>query len=202
MPLTCRIPFGEDRQMEHIIRTVRAEEWEKVRELRLAALQDPAAPIAFLETYEQASQQPPDFWRGRAGTGAAGESVLQFVAEAPDGRWDGTVTVLVERASTKTLFGDLAAVEQTHLVGVYVRPGARGSGLIEALFRAAVEWSWDRAEPRTERVRLIVHERNGRAEAVYRRFGFRPSGATFPVAGDPTVEELEFELLRGGGLSR
>ncbi|MBB1246684.1 hypothetical protein GL263_24485 [Streptomyces durbertensis] len=37
------------------IRPVRPEEWPQVKELRLAALRDPAAPIAFLETYEEAA---------------------------------------------------------------------------------------------------------------------------------------------------
>src|SRR5690606_37915167 len=40
--------------MTYRIRTVRAEEWELLRELRLAALADPAASVAFNETYEDA----------------------------------------------------------------------------------------------------------------------------------------------------
>ncbi|GAA3728693.1 hypothetical protein GCM10023082_28160 [Streptomyces tremellae] len=48
--------------MNHEIRAVRPEEWEKARELRLLGLQDPAAPIAFLETYEQSLARPDSFW--------------------------------------------------------------------------------------------------------------------------------------------
>ncbi|WP_433609036.1 GNAT family N-acetyltransferase [Dactylosporangium sp. CA-139114] len=43
-------------------------------------------------------------------------------------------------------------MQQTHVVAVFVRPEARGSGLAEALFRAALEWSWAVPEPHIERV--------------------------------------------------
>ncbi|UUN27757.1 GNAT family N-acetyltransferase [Streptomyces sp. FIT100] len=182
--------------MEHLIRPVRADEWEKARELRLAALQDPAAPVAFLETYERGIARTPDFWRERTRDAAAGVVVRQFIAEAPDGRWEGTVTVLVERPEDEPRFGVAATLDQTHLVGVFVRPEARGRGLSDALFRAAIDWSWELAEPRIERVRLYVHEHNPRAQGFYRRIGFVPSGVTTPVPGDPDLRELELELRR------
>lgn len=68
--------------MDYVIRPVRADEWCAARELRLAALRDPAAPLAYLETYEDALAQPDEFWRGRAERAAHGTTVLQFVAEA------------------------------------------------------------------------------------------------------------------------
>ncbi|MET9955375.1 GNAT family N-acetyltransferase [Streptomyces sp. NPDC006339] len=184
--------------MDYSIRVIRADEWEKVRELRLAALRDPVAAIAFLETHEDAAGRPDGFWRERA-EGAAGTGpgrVRQFVAETPDGRWIGTVTVLVERPSDDVRFGERAEVDQTHLVGVYVRPEARGGGVIDALFRAAVEWSWALPEPEIRRVRLYVHEDNVRAAAFYRRFGFVPSGEKVTMPGSETEFELEYELPR------
>ncbi|MFD5323597.1 GNAT family N-acetyltransferase [Streptomyces sp. NPDC127092] len=184
--------------MDYSIRTVRADEWEKVRELRLAALQDPVAHIAFLETYEDASAQPDSFWQGRAaGAAETGDGrVRQFVAETPDGRWIGSVSVLVERPSDEVRFGDAAKVDQTHVVGVFVRPEARGAGVTDALFRAAVDWSWSLPEPAIERVRLYVHEDNARAAAFYRKFGFVASGDTVPMPGDATGVEVEYEIPR------
>ncbi|MET7616866.1 GNAT family N-acetyltransferase [Streptomyces sp. NPDC005408] len=182
--------------MDYVIRPVRAEEWAKARELRLAALQDPAAPIAFLETYEQAVERPDGFWQDRATTSAEGIVSRQFIAEAPDGRWVGTLTVLVERPAGEVRFGEAAKTDQTHLVGVFVRPEARGAGVADALFSAALEWSWELAGPPVKRVRLYVHEHNGRAAAFYRRFGFVPSGDSVPVPGDDTARELELEVLR------
>ncbi|MER7515289.1 GNAT family N-acetyltransferase [Streptomyces sp. NPDC126499] len=185
--------------MDYSIRTIRADEWEKARELRLAALQDPVAHLAFLETYEDAAGRPDAFWQERAeGAAETGDGrVRQFVAETPDGRWIGTVTVLVERPSDDGVrFGEAATVDQTHLVAVFVRPEARGAGVIDALFRAAVEWSWTLPEPEIRRVRLYVHEDNARAAAFYRRFGFVPTGEKVTVPGREEEWELEYEIPR------
>lgn len=182
--------------MDYVVRAVRAEEWQRAKELRLAALRDPAAPIAFLETYEQALSKPDVFWQERTAGAAVGEHSRQFIAEAPDGLWAGTVSVLVERPAGEPGFGEAAEVDQAHLVGVFVRPGHRGRGLVDALFLEAIEWSWSLSGPPLERVRLYVHEANARAEASYRRIGFAPTGRTLPMEGDPTALELEFEIRR------
>ncbi|GGZ09160.1 GNAT family N-acetyltransferase [Streptomyces nitrosporeus] len=182
--------------MDYVIRAVRAEDWKKAREIRLEALQDPAAPIAFLETYEAAAARSDAFWQERTANAAAGVRVRQFVAEDPDGRWAGTVSVLVERPSDEAVFGEPAVGDQTHVVAVFVRSGHRGRGVIDALLREAVAWSWSLEGPRVERVRLHVHEKNARAAASYRRNGFLPSGHTVPMEGDPTSLELELEIRR------
>lgn len=91
-------------------------------------------------------------------------------------------------------FGGVSEVRQGHLVGVFVRPEARGVGLTERLFAHALEWAWEATG--VERVRLFVHERNARAEGFYRKIGFVPTGKTVPVPGDPAVRELEFVMKR------
>ncbi|MFE2729322.1 GNAT family N-acetyltransferase [Kitasatospora sp. NPDC059327] len=183
--------------MKHIIRAVEAHDWPKIKQLRLDALRDPAAPIAFHDSYEPAVARPDEFWQERAAAAAEGVAARQFVAETPDGSWLGTVSVLVERAGTATLFGEVPEQAQTHLVGVFVRSEARGSGVAKDLFAAALDWSWSLAEPRIERVRLFVHEANGRAEAMYRRTGFEPTGHTLPAPGDETAREIELAVRRG-----
>ncbi|MEU1472934.1 GNAT family N-acetyltransferase [Streptomyces sp. NPDC005761] len=184
--------------MDYVIRPVRAEEWQLVRDLRLAALQDPLAPVAFLETYEQAVERSDDFWRERTvgGSEAGDGGARQFVAEAPDGSWAGTVTVLIERPDGEVRFGEVAAVHQAHVVGVFVRPEARGRGLAEELFRAGTDWAWSLGEPLIERVRLYVHEHNPRAEALYRRIGFLPTGGSVPMPGDPATRDVEYAVAR------
>ncbi|KOX36926.1 MULTISPECIES: GNAT family N-acetyltransferase [unclassified Streptomyces] len=184
--------------MDYLIRVIRADEWEKAREIRLVALQDPVAHLAFLDTYEAAVERPDSFWRERAeaSSDSGDGKVRQFVAEGPDGSWAGTITVLVERPSDEVRFGGAAKVDQTHVVGVYVRPGARGAGVVDALFRAGVEWSWSLAEPVVERVRLYVHEENARAAAFYRRFGFTATGERVAVPGSEVAEEVEYGLGR------
>lgn len=106
----------------------------------------------------------------------------------------GSVTVVVEEAGAPLVFGDTSEVRQAHLVGVYVRPEHRGSGVTEALFRAAVEWA--HSLEGLERVRLYVHQDNARAQAFYRRFGFGRSGASVAVPGDPAKVEYEMVLER------
>lgn len=187
---------GQHHSMDYVIHAVRADEWARAKELRLVALQDPVASVAFLETYEQSLARPDAFWQQRAADAAEGTRTRQFVAVAPDGQWVGTVTVLVERPAEGVRFGEAAEVDQTHLVGVFVRPEIRGSGVADALFQEAVDWSWSLTDPPVERVRLYVHESNPRAAAFYRRIGFVPSGRSVLLEGDPVARELEFEVRR------
>ncbi|MDF3300299.1 GNAT family N-acetyltransferase [Streptomyces tropicalis] len=187
-----------DTSEKYVVRAVRAEEWPAVKALRLLALRDPVAHLAFLETYDQAAAEPDSFWQGRAARAAEeGSGVRQFVAEGPDGAWAGTVTVLIEEAGTTDWAGFPVERRQGHLVGVFMRSEHRGCGLTEVLFDAALEWSWDEG---ADRVRLIVHEDNGRAQRFYRRLGFEPSGLTVPLPQAPQERELEFVLERTAAL--
>ncbi|MDT0463438.1 GNAT family N-acetyltransferase [Streptomyces gibsoniae] len=180
--------------MSYVIRSIRPDEWPAVKELRLAALQDPVAHLAFLETFEQASARPDAFWQERAASGAEGAlEARQIVAESTDGRWAGTLTVLIEDAGTKDWAGLPVERNQGHVVGVFIRPEHRGSGLSKALFDAGLEWAWSRG---VERVRLIVHEDNTQARALYRKIGFVPSGVTVPLSEDSGESELEMVFER------
>ncbi|GAA1976190.1 GNAT family N-acetyltransferase [Kitasatospora viridis] len=182
--------------MTHIIKTVPAEDWAKAKEIRLAALRDPIAHLAFLETLEQGLARPDEFWQDRARASAEGTSLRQFVAEAPDGEWLGTVTARVELPGDTSAFGGEPKAPQTHVVGVFLRPAARGAGIAEELLAAAVAWSWSLSEPRIERVRLFVHEENARAQALYRKAGFEPTGATVLVPADVPFREVELAVTR------
>ncbi|MDQ1037210.1 GNAT superfamily N-acetyltransferase [Streptomyces sp. V3I8] len=180
---------------DYVFRSIQADEWPAVKEIRLASLQDPVADVAFLDTFENASGQPDRFWQDRA-AGAA-EGVLerqQIVAEEAGGRWVGTLVVLVEEPGAVGALGVVSDVRQGHFVGVFVRPEARGQGLTERLFASGLRWAWDVAG--VDRVRLFVDERNGRAEAFYRKFGFLPTGKSVPAPGDSGARELEFVFER------
>ncbi|MER0447182.1 GNAT family N-acetyltransferase [Streptomyces sp. Edi4] len=182
--------------MDYLIRPVRADEWLRMKELRLVALADPVAPVAFLETPEQALARPDSFWQERTAGVTRGTSARQFVAETPDGELVGTVVVLVEEVGAKDIFGAEITAPQAHLVGVFVRDEYRGVGLTERLFEAAVEWAWALETPPVERVRLYVHEDNPRAQGFYRKFGFVATGQCAPVVGKAGGVDLEMELVR------
>jgi GNAT superfamily N-acetyltransferase len=180
--------------MNYVIRSIRADEWPAAKKLRLAALQDPVAHLAFLETYDEAVAKPDSFWRERvAGVAEGATGAQQIIAEAPDGEGVATLTVLVEEAGTKDWAGFAVERTQGHVVGVFVQPESRGIGLTEVLFDAAVEWAWASG---AERVRLIVHEQNTRAQRFYRKAGFVPSGVVVPLEQTPGESQLEFELGR------
>ena len=157
------------------VRRVRANEGMRVRELRLRAVSDPVASIAFLTTREQELERDPEFWDERAAGGASGASTAMFVAEDGD-MWVGSVTVLVRRAGDIDHTGRSLSQGRADVVGVYVAPEARGSGAIDALLDAAARWT---AEQGFETLSLDVHVDNHRAQAVYRRAGFVATGETF-----------------------
>lgn len=171
--------------MDLRIRRVRAEEWPKVRELRLTALRDPQASIAFLEPHAQAAARPDDFWQGRAAGAASGASVAQFVAETPEGRWVGMATGLREEPGSEDVLGAAVDHLQVHVVGVYVEPDHRGSGLIRRLFDAVADWARDSG---VDRLRLCVHVDNGRARAAYERLGFDDTGRRIEATVGTEIE--------------
>ncbi|KOV57922.1 acetyltransferase [Streptomyces sp. MMG1121] len=181
---------------DYVIRAIRPDDWPLVKQLRLDALRDPVAHLAFLESYDEAASRSDAFWQDRAiGSGEGSSAARQFIAEASDGSWAGTLTVLIEEAGTKDWKEGTVERRQGHVVGVYVRPGHRGNGLIKALLDAGVTWAWERD---AQRVRLYVHEENARAQGAYRKAGFVPSGEIVPFVRDPAQWELELVVERQG----
>ncbi len=176
MPEPCSPP----RMPEQIaVRRVRMSEADRVRSIRLEALRDPAAAIAFLETLEQAEQRPLDFWQERAIGAALSADAAQFIAES--GRdWVGTVSVLISDGDD--------SLTRAGVVAVYVRPSHRGSGILDSLLESAAEWA--RGQGRDELV-LDVHVENARAQRAYERLGFRASGETWESSNG-----LEREMVR------
>ncbi|WP_037911849.1 GNAT family N-acetyltransferase [Actinacidiphila yeochonensis] len=169
--------------MEWSVRPARPEEWRKSRDLRLEALRDPVADFAFARSYAEESLFGDDQWIKRA----ASRGSQQFVGvvngparagEAEAEEFAAMAVVVPERPGYYCLNG------------VYVRPGLRGSGVADALLAAAAAWAWERAD----RLHLWVHERNPRAEAVYRRHGFARTGRTMAFERDPAATEFELAL--------
>lgn len=158
------------------VRRIRLAEWREVRELRLRALQDPNAHIAFLHSHEEAAREPDSFWQERAAGSALGDDAAQFVAIGPNERWTGSATVIVQAAGTLDEFGQPRPADRAIVVGVFVDPDARASGTIDALLAHCAEWA---ATLGFERLFLDVHVDNARAIAAYARCGFVETGVTF-----------------------
>jgi ribosomal protein S18 acetylase RimI-like enzyme len=173
------------------IRPALEEEWPKLRALRLEALAD--TPIAFGETLATAEAAPDAHWRSRARTGN-GRSIRLF-AVTNDGRWVGTMGGMIDTENAAAMDGapvgspTASRIELPTLVGVYVSPDFRGreAGVTDALLDAVEEW----AVTVGTTLSLRVHESNIRAQALYSRRGFAPTGRRFEYRLAPGGLELE-----------
>lgn len=183
------------------MRTVGADQWASLRALRLRALSDPAARVAFCDDYVEAREQPAVYWQERSTPIAEGGRATNLVVVAEDGTWAGMLAVLAAAARSRGAKGDAAGgsgrEQRAHVVSVYVLPEHRGTGAAELLLREALDWTW-RNTP-AQRVLLWVHEANPRARAFYQRLGFAPTGNSMPFPPAPEEWEHELEISRPAG---
>jgi RimJ/RimL family protein N-acetyltransferase len=160
------------------VRRLEPGEAELLRGLRLRALAD--SPRAFGAALEDEAELPCDAWEARAALAAAGEQQVVFVAldgETPvgmaGGRW-------FERAESTIA-----------LWGMWVDPGARGTGVAPALVAAVRDWASDVG---ARRLRLGVVADGAAAIRFYERLGFRREGGLHRLTRDP--DQLYFEMYR------
>jgi GNAT superfamily N-acetyltransferase len=159
-----------------VIRQVRTEDWERLRDVRLRALA--SDPGAFLETHADASTFPDERWQERATPDGTHSS---FVLEQ-DGRFDGLVSCF---------FGDDPAT--AFLVAMWVAPELRGTGGARGLVERVIEWA---REHRAGRVCLSVEPDNPRAARLYEKCGFVETDdpPTFPYQPNEDNRFFIFEL--------
>jgi RimJ/RimL family protein N-acetyltransferase len=171
--------------MRYRLQRVAAAQWQAVRDLRLAALRDPAAPLAFLTTYDDEAARPDTFWQDRTRGAASGGAVAQYVVADDAGQWVGTATGLFETPGATDFAGRDVDRPQVHVVGVWLHPDHRGRGLIQRAIDAVAAWGEEYA---AERVRLYVHADNARARAAYAKAGLEPTGVTAETPAGTEVE--------------
>jgi ribosomal protein S18 acetylase RimI-like enzyme len=188
------------RVSEVLIRAVRPDEWERMRDFRLEALRDEVAAIAFSASLGEVAAHPDELWqaRARAGSEDAGTDARQRSFVAVDGEtWLGTLTVLIADAGDADYTGHVLTARAADVVGVYVSPSARGRGIVQALLDAAAEWTCARGLPE---LRLLVHAQNPRARRAYEKSGFALTGEVVEIG-----TELELAMVRplcDGSLAR
>ena len=128
-------------------------EWERLKQIRLAALRD--APGAFGTTLELAQGWSDDVWRQQA------RDLPTFIATL-----DGA-DVGVARGTTDGSNSD------AFLVSMWVSPALRGRHVGEQLVDAVAGWARDAG---FRRLLLDVADDNAAAIALYQRLGFEPTG--------------------------
>jgi ribosomal protein S18 acetylase RimI-like enzyme len=156
------------------LRTVGADDWQAMRDIRLDALRE--APYAFASTYAREAAFPEETWRERASSGNSIVAYLPEFGQQPMG--------LV--ASVQHVPGVL------ELVSMWVRPQARGRQIGSALIEAIVERA---RRGQQAQVHLWVTERNKPARRLYERCGFSPTGERQPLPSDPGLMELAMARL-------
>ena len=127
-----------------------------LRALRLEALTE--APDAFGSTYERELARTVDDWRRWLSPGAT------FILE--DGQGARGLVACARDATAPTI---------VDLMAMWVHPVVRGSGAADALVAEVIAWA--RADG-AQLVRLQVVQENVRAQRVYTRHGFQPTGRT------------------------
>jgi GNAT superfamily N-acetyltransferase len=170
----------QDGDMPITVRRTTADDWQRMRKLRLQALHD--TPIAFGQTVENALAMTERDWRSYASRGQ--DPQRTFVVAIDDDARDET------RGDFVGMMG--GALDRhggaPYLVGVFVAPSHRGkrAGVADLLLEAIEEW----ARAFDNRLQLDVHEDNARALRFYESRGFTRTGLSEPYVFDRTKLEL------------
>ena len=142
------------------VRVLTDDDWRAWRDLRLEALAD--TPIGFGELYADAAGLPDEEWEHRfKHPRNPGMRVMAYDGDEPLGMAGG----FVNDHGVPILFG------------VYVRPRARGQGVLAELVAAVAAWS------APEPLSLDVHVDNHRARRAYEKLGFALTGESTPGGG-------------------
>jgi GNAT superfamily N-acetyltransferase len=159
-----------------LVREVTLDDWETLRDVRLAALRE--APYAFGSTYGREAAFTEEQWRGRF----IGDRSVTFFAYWPES---------AEPAGLAGVYVDDAVAD---VVSMWVRPSARGRGVGEALIEATADWA--KARDHTALL-LWVTESNAPARRLYERCGFALTGERQPLPSDPTLPEVRMRRPLG-----
>lgn len=179
--------------MGYQVHRIEAHEWKQLRELRLAGLAD--TPIGFGVWYSDAVNFPDGYWQEKVLRDATAPDTALFIAvDEESGDWVGMAGGFTPDEDSIYWHGGDAVIV---IYGVFVVPEHRGPvrGVNSLLFDAVIDWA-GAAWPQS-RVVLGVHERNERAHAFYRRYGFVDNGRAIPYNLDESAEVLLMDYLPG-----
>ncbi|MBK7622213.1 MAG: GNAT family N-acetyltransferase [Kineosporiaceae bacterium] len=157
------------------VRTLREDDWQAYRAIRLAALAD--APDAFVARHAEESALDEAMWRARMVRSP------RLLAEV-DGAAVGVVSLGQDEDDERV----------AQLFGLWVTPPARGTGVATALVQAGADAAL--AGGRTQ-LSYWVGTDNGRAVAFASGFGFRPGNRRRPMHGHEGEQEIVMVLALG-----
>jgi ribosomal protein S18 acetylase RimI-like enzyme len=160
------------------VRRIRSGEWERLRDIRLEALED--TPSAFATTLAEAEAYPDSLWQERAVAGAAGDDQIIVVAVSGD----RTVGMTIALGRPENDF------EVVPIVSVYVSPSIRRQRVAARLLRLAEEWVRAKGGSRTS---LWVEEQNVPAQRFYESIGYTATLDRHMMKVSTPTWEVRFE---------
>lgn len=147
------------------------DDWALYKQVRLAMLLD--SPGSFGSTYEIDSNLGEQHWRKLM---SKGDWLIDVTNSKPTGNW----VVLPDKLYSDSLY----------LGAMWVTPEMRGTTLATQLINTAFELA---EEKRKNKLRLHVAEKNPRAIAFYRKFGFELTGNTELANRD--IDRTDLEMI-------
>jgi ribosomal protein S18 acetylase RimI-like enzyme len=161
------------------VRRLRPDEGSRLKEVRLAALED--SPDAFWTKLAEARLYPDEQWERAAETASNDEEAILI---AKDGeRWVGMIG----------LFPDEAVEGALHIWGMWVAPEYRGRNVGRALLDGVLEVA---AQTSATSIRLHVVTTNDSARRLYERSGFVKDGEPQPFRSDTDPDLMQFEMAK------
>jgi ribosomal protein S18 acetylase RimI-like enzyme len=145
--------------------SIRPDEWEKYRAVRLQALQD--SPDAFASTHAAEMERPDELWSSR-------------IAAAADSPTDRALFAIKNDEVCGLAWCKVSASEHgfADLFQMWVEPKSRGHGIGAALLREAINFARNTG---AGTLRLEVTVAESAAMNLYRSHGFVPVGAEEPL---------------------
>ncbi|MES2070056.1 MAG: GNAT family N-acetyltransferase [Pseudomonadota bacterium] len=159
-----------------IIRATTEQDWEILKELRLAALRD--APTAFGVSLASAAAYTDAQWRERAANRGQAQFLLAFLHGVAVGMVGGVVS------SGPSL--------EFNLIAMWVKPEHRGTAAAASLVDAVKTRAVSQGHAR---VVLTVAPDNARAAALYRKqgFAFLPEWETLESHPHIELQKMEWQ---------
>ncbi|NCT90738.1 GNAT family N-acetyltransferase [Cellulomonas sp. APG4] len=161
------------------IRALDEDDWERLREVRLAALRESPDVFGSSLAREEGFREP--HWRMRL------RGSPWWLASR--GQDDVGLVSLIQEPG--------APADQRHVVALWVAPGARRLGVASALVEAVVQHA---ADDGAAGVTLWLVEDNDTAAALYRAHGFVPTGERMALVRDPSRLEERWRRELTGSL--
>ncbi len=163
------------------ITSIREDDWQRLRELRLEMLAD--SPSAFVETLESALAADEAEWRFRAARAGGPGNVGVVAVDRGTGRFVGTMSGYTDAGRGSGRGWSRCTSRPDYTAG--------DAGVADALLDRVEAWARERGQAA---LFLEVHESNSRAQAFYLRRGYEFTGAQRPY--DLDHRQLELEMSR------